>query len=216
MSKILGKVFLLALVSLFIFSSGAFAEPVSMQMAEDVARTHLRANNERERLAALTARKAFEKRSISTPDIIELKDEQTGEILAYVLGLTPKGFIVVSPDTDITPVIAYSFKGNFPLEDFRDNVLLHMVTWDMENRIEAIPILPDELKEKNNGLWEEVPVGRKLVFGCTGKGHTRMGPYLTTYLGSRGFSDYKVDTIFIVLGILTMPNITVVIYSPAS
>jgi len=38
------------------------------------------------------------------PDIIELQDDQTGETLAYVLGLTPKGFIVVSPDTDITPL----------------------------------------------------------------------------------------------------------------
>ena len=180
MSKILGKVFLLALVSLFIFSSGAFAEPVSMQMAEDVARTHLRANNERERLAALTAQKAFDKRSISTPDIIELKDEQTGEILAYVLGLTPKGFIVVSPDTDITPVIAYSFKGNFPLEDFQDNVLLHMVTWDMENRLEAIPILPDELKEKNNDLWEKY-LSAENSFLDTQVRATTYGSYLTTY-----------------------------------
>ena len=54
MDKMLGKVFLLSLVSLFIFSSGVFAEPVSLQMAEDVARTHLRANNEREKCLART------------------------------------------------------------------------------------------------------------------------------------------------------------------
>jgi hypothetical protein len=180
MSKILGKVFLLAVISLFIFSSGVFAKPVSMQMAEDVARTHLRANNERERLAALTAQKVFENRSISTPDIIELQDNQTGEILAYVLGLNPEGFIVVSPDTDITPVIAYSFKGNFPLEDFQDNVLLHMVTWDMENRLEAIPILPDELKEKNNDLWEKY-LSAENSFLDTQVRATTYGPHLTTY-----------------------------------
>ena len=179
MGKMLGKVFLLAVVSLFIFSSGAFAEPVSLQMAEDVARTHLRANNERERLAALTARKVFEKRSISMPDIIELQDDQTGETLAYVLGLTPKGFIVVSPDTDITPVIAYSFKGNFPLEDFQDNVLLHMVTWDMENRLEAIPIVSDELKEKNNDLWEKY-LSAENSFIETQVRATQYGPYLDT------------------------------------
>jgi hypothetical protein len=179
MSKILGKVFLLAFVSLFIFSSGAFAKPVSMQMAEDVARTHLSANNERERLAALTARKAFDKRSISTPDIIELKDEQTGEILAYVLGLTPEGFIVVSPDTDITPVIAYSFKGSFPLEDFQDNVLLHMVTRDMENRLEAIPIVSDEFKEKNNDLWEK-HLSAESSFLDAQASATKYGSYLKT------------------------------------
>ena len=179
MSKILGKVFLLAVVSLFIFSSDAFPEPVSMQMAEDVARTHMRANNERERLAALTARKAFDKRSISMPDIIELKDEQTGEILAYVLGLNPEGFIVVSPDTDITPVIAYSFKGNFSLKDLQDNVLLHMVTRDMENRLEAIPILPDELKEKNNDLWEKYLLAENSFLDAQVRA-TRYGPYLDT------------------------------------
>jgi len=120
------------------------------------------------------------KRSISVPDIIELQDDQTGETLAYVLGLTPKGFIVVSPDTDITPVIAYSFKGNFPLEDFQDNVLLHMVTWDMENRLEAIPILPDDLKEKNNDLWEEYLLSEN-SFLDTQVRATQYGPYLTTY-----------------------------------
>lgn len=180
MSKMLGKVFLLAVVSLFIFSSGVFAAPVSLQMAEEVALTLLRANNERERLAALTTRKVFEKRSISMPDIIELRDDQTGEPFAYVLGLNPKGFIVVSPDTDITPVIAYSFKGNFPLEDFQDNVLLHMVTWDMENRLEAIPILPDDLKEKNNDLWEKY-LSAENSFLDTQVRATQYGPYLTTY-----------------------------------
>lgn len=67
MSKMFRKVLLLTPLSLFIFSSGVFAEPVSLQMAEDVACTRLRANNECERLAALKSRKAFDNRSISTP-----------------------------------------------------------------------------------------------------------------------------------------------------
>ena len=179
MGKMFREVFLLALVSLFIFSSGAFAEPVSLQMAEDVARTHLRANNEREKLASLQKRKVFEKRSISMPDIIELQDDQTGETLAYVLSLKPKGFIVVSPDTDIPPVIAYSFEGNFPLEEFQDNVLLHMVTWDMENRLEAIPIVSDAFKEKNNELWEKY-LSAEDSFIDTQVGATQYGPYLET------------------------------------
>jgi len=179
MGKMLGKHLLSVLVSLFIFSSGAFAEPVSLQMAEDVARTHLRANNERERLASLQKRKVFEKRSISMPDIIELQDDQTGETLAYVLGLSPKGFIVVSPDTDITPVIAFSFADNFPLEEFQDNVLLHMVTWDMENRLKAIPIVSDDFKEKNNDLWERYLSAEDSFLGRLVRA-TQYGPYLKT------------------------------------
>ena len=205
MDKMLGKVFLLSLVSVYIFSSGAFAEPVSLQMAEDVARTHLRANNERERLAALTTRKAFDKRSISTPDIIELQDDQTGETLAYVLGLNPEGFIVVSPDTDITPVIAYSFKGNFPLEDFQDNVLLHMVTRDMGNRLEAIPIAPDALKEKNNDLWEKYLSAEDSFLGTLVRA-AKYGPYLNTTWdqgsdSSGGYNDYcPWDPAYFILG----------------
>ena len=58
----------------FIFSSGVFAAPVSLQMAEDVARTHLRVNNKRKKLASLKKRKVFEKRSVSMLDIIELQN----------------------------------------------------------------------------------------------------------------------------------------------
>ncbi|NQT57306.1 MAG: C10 family peptidase, partial [Desulfobacteraceae bacterium] len=205
MGKTIRNFLLLTFASLFIFSSGVFAEPVSLQMAEDVARTHLRANNERERLAALTARKVFEKRSISMPDIIELQDDQTGETLAYVLGLTPKGFIVVSPDTDITPVIAYSFKGNFPLKDFQDNVLLHMVTWDMENRLEAIPIAPDALKEKNKDLWEKYLLAEN-SFLDTQVRATTYGPYLDTTWDQGdpvkgGYNDYcPLDPVYLNLG----------------
>lgn len=194
MGKMLGKVLLVALVSLFIFSSGVFATPVSLQMAEEVARTHLSANNERERLASLKKRKVFEKRSISMPDIIELRDDQTRETFAYVLGLSPKGFIVVSPDTDITPVIAYSFEGNFPLEEFQGNVLLRMVTWDMENRLEAIPIVSDALKEKNNDLWERYLSAEDSFLGTLVRA-TTYGPYLNTtwdqgnYLFG-GYNDY--------------------------
>ena len=86
---------------------------------------------------------------------------------------------MVSPDTDITPVIAYSFKGNFPLEEFQDNVLLHMVTWDMENRLKAIPIVPDALKEKNNGLWEKYLSADDSFLGTLVRA-TQYGPYLNT------------------------------------
>ena len=179
MSKMFLKNCLLAFVSLVIFSSGAFAAPVSIQMAEDVAGTHLRVNNERERLAVLKTRKVFDKRSMSIPDIVELKDTQTGETLAYVLGLKPKGFIVVSPDTDITPIIAYSFQGNFPFENFKDNVLLHMVKRDMGNRIEAIPVVSKALKTKNNDLWEKYQLAENSFIDKRVRA-TVYGPYLET------------------------------------
>ena len=56
---------------------------------------------------------------------------QDNQVIAWVTELQPEGYIVTSADDRINPVIAYSFKGHFPLVDSKQNVLLHMVTWDM-------------------------------------------------------------------------------------
>jgi len=76
---------------------------------------------------------------------MQLRHEETGELLAYVFALEPKGFVVVSPDTDITPIIAYSFEGNFNWKDSEENVLLNMLTYDMRNRVEMIAVTPEDL-----------------------------------------------------------------------
>ena len=181
MRKIIKGWFLLPLLTIFAVSTIAFAEPVTLEMAQEVADTCLTAQNKIKDLALQKEGKQFlEQRSISTPQISELQEDKTGNMLAYVFGLKPKGFIVVSPDTDITPVLAYSFEGDFPLEDFKDNVLLHMVTWDMENRLKAIPIVSDELKEKNNELWDKYLSAEDSFLGGLVRA-TMYGPYLITY-----------------------------------
>ena len=69
--------------------------------------------------------------------IIEFKNEK-GITLAYIVNLDPKGFIAISTNTDITPIIAYSFNCNFPMDDDENNILYHMLKSDMELRLEAI------------------------------------------------------------------------------
>jgi len=95
----------------------------------------------------------------SVSETHELSDPATGRLLAYVLDLDPKGYVIVSPDTDITPVIAYSFRSNFVLEDSALNIPLHMVTWDMRNRLDAIPLLSRRVRHVNNQRWAKFKAG---------------------------------------------------------
>jgi len=69
-----------------------------------------------------------------------------------------------------------------------------MVTWDMENRIEAIPILPDDFKEKNNELWGKYLSAEDSFLGTLVRA-TTYGPYLDTtwdqgHPVSGGYNDY--------------------------
>jgi len=83
----------------------------------------------------------------------ELK--RKGRVIAHVLDLSPEGCIVLSSDTDIHPVIAYSFKGRFLMEDAPDNAFLHLLELDMGNRLDALPATSEKLKKKNSALWED-------------------------------------------------------------
>jgi len=81
------------------------------------------------------------------------KDDEGKEILAYIAELEPSGYVVVSPDTNIYPVIAYSYSGKFPFDPAKDNPMLDLVRWDMSNRLKAIPSLPAEKLSENENSW---------------------------------------------------------------
>jgi len=63
--------------------------------------------------------------------------------------------VVVSPDTDIAPVIAHSFNSDFSMEESDQNILLHLVTWDMSNRLKALPAVSQTVKDANSLLWDK-------------------------------------------------------------
>lgn len=99
---------------------------------------------------------------LQTSKIATIFDE-SGNILAYVLNLSPEGFIIVSADTDIKPIIAYSLKGKFSFSNRPDNVLLDIVKWDMKARIEALPFTPQSLKKQNSESWEQLLSGNVAI-----------------------------------------------------
>ncbi len=106
------------------------------------------------------------------------KDADREEVLGYVLELEPAGYVVIAPDTEIQPVIAYSYTGKFPFEERADNALLHLVKWDMENRLEALPLMSERDLSENEDKWYETakgPVKRERRYDDT------WGPYMTTW-----------------------------------
>ncbi len=166
-----------------------FSKPVTESTVEAVAATHLAIQDEVER-KILEKKGIKEYREHTISGTRELKDSETGEVLAYVLALEPKGFIVISSDTDIPPVIAHSFNCDFPLEAPEPNPLLDLVWWDMENRLDALPLISDGLKEENNRLWESYLLAEASFLGklaCT----TIYGPYLNTEWNQNSpYNDY--------------------------
>jgi hypothetical protein len=125
-----------------------FGEPISQDLAKRVGLTQV----------SILERNMAHK-GVLTPAAARTVAEvstlfgQQSQPLAYVINLNPKGYVVISPDTYIPPVIAYSADGKFPFEESKENVLLHLVVRDMENRLKAIPELSEVLKEKNRLAW---------------------------------------------------------------
>lgn len=130
----------------------AWGFPVSEEIAAHVGQVFLesqRPSSGRMRLFAETD--APDTHTLSVDTLHTLRSET--DTLAYVLELSPKGYIVLSADTRIRPIIAYSFESDFPFEA-DDNPLLDMVVWDMENRFAAIPVSPGAMTIENEVLWD--------------------------------------------------------------
>ena len=76
-------------------------------------------------------------------------------ILFYVFDLQPQGYIVVSADSNLPPVIAYSFTDNFQSDISKDNILLQMLKADIGLRLENVEKLPENIIKNRNALWSE-------------------------------------------------------------
>lgn len=148
MKKILGFVGILVLG----WANFAFGKPIDSDVAKKVATSHLYAEEQFFKKNPHLAPKVFTKgQGFSILESQALKKTK-GVPLAYIFDLAPEGYVAISSDTDIRPVIAYSFKGKFPIEESVENILLHLLTQDMENRVKALPITSQKLKQENNAL----------------------------------------------------------------
>ncbi len=162
------KLILTLLISCSYTSIGN-TKPVSIDNVQKVGQTKVKYEETKSGKQSSSWTKSnaiYTERSIK--EVREIIDKTSKKVLAYVLDLEPKGYVVISPDTDITPVIAHSLKSNFIMEDSPNNILLHMVTWDMQNRLKVIPLISTNIKDKNNILWDKYLDGKDFMPTGTG------------------------------------------------
>src|SRR4030043_267191 len=112
-----GTLFSICICLFLLCCSPVMAGPVGSQRAQKAAETFLKARNDR-------ASKGFSPLSVTSQagatGLREVRDD-SGAVLAYITELQPRGFIATSADTDITPIVAYSFRTSFPVDNDNKN-----------------------------------------------------------------------------------------------
>ena len=77
------------------------------------------------------------------------------EILFYITDLNPQGFVIVSANSNLYPVIAYSFTDDFSDDLANEKLFLDVLKTDVEFRLDSIKYLPTETIDQRNQVWRE-------------------------------------------------------------
>jgi hypothetical protein len=109
--------------------------------------------------------------------ISEIKDDYVNTTLSYVIYLDPKGFIVVTNDINLPPIISYSFSDEFG-QICQENMLLEILKTDISIRLKHVDKLSFDIKEKRHNLWKDYLSGSN-VFEQSSL-MTAIGPLLET------------------------------------
>ena len=142
MKKLIGTLIFILL------TLNAFAFQVNYEEASKVAAMKLQVSNHKE---------------LNIANVNEMIGEQ-GEILAYVFDLNPVGFIVISTDTDIAPIVAYSFRTDFSMEKSNFNQGYIFIEKGMTLQQEAIELIASDVKQANNEMWDKYLSGNEQYF----------------------------------------------------
>ncbi|MQY70477.1 hypothetical protein GH141_00920, partial [bacterium] len=134
---------------LLVFIGLLHAEPVGPETAAKVTETQIEIISQR--LVKVDYLGASYALSVNTMRPLYTRDKEG--LLAYVFELKPQGFIVVTANTDLVPVIAYSNNSSFPWDENPLNLLLHMLREDLRMRMAAREILPESVKVRYNTQW---------------------------------------------------------------
>lgn len=130
------QAFIVTSITLCLFSySVLMAEPVRFEHAQKAAETFLKMQNVHyesgPRLLSITD---------AEPTITDFREllSDDGTVLSYIAELGPCGFIATSADTNLTPIVAYSFKSSFPADEDKKNPLYRLLKEDMKLRVKAL------------------------------------------------------------------------------
>lgn len=115
-------------------------------------------------------------------DSIAILSDSKNEVIGYVAVLKPTGFIVISNNTEISPIISYSEKSKFYFVESSDNILLDLNRWDLEirNKNLMLNLTNDLAKGIDAGIeWNNYLLGN-IATKSVSQSKGILGPLLTT------------------------------------
>ncbi len=128
------------LVSVLIVPVTLHAGPVDMNTAAEVAKGKIASLNKAEM-------------SFVRTDALEFTNGQN-HLLFYLFRLQPTGYMVIAADDDLPPVIAYSFADDITEISVNRNPLLHLLTTDLEFRMNNIKNLASGIIQERKAEWQ--------------------------------------------------------------
>lgn len=140
-----GLFFVLALITLSL--NPAFSMPMDENLALNVGQTKLSEMDKDSEFNIMSSTKIF---SVSDKNL-----------LGYGLNLSPRGYIVIAADSDLPPIIAYSFTNDFGDTQSPKNPLLQLIRTDLTLRMQNIPNLPQEIITQRNQDWNTYISGNR-------------------------------------------------------
>jgi len=121
-----------------------------------------------------------------------LFNDPQGNTLFYVFELSPTGYMAVSADKYLPPVIAYSFTND--AGDLADdaNTLIHILKADLNMRLKNVQKLPQEILNGREDEWKAIlkgDAGKKSFQQWPPEGTTSTGGWLETNWTQDGVYD---------------------------
>lgn len=98
---------------------------------------------------------AFGKASLFSIVSIEIIG-QDDQVLCYLFRMQPAGFMIVTADDNLPPVIAYDFLSDFPYDNENENPILQMIRADINLRLANVSRLPESVIMKRNEEWQQL------------------------------------------------------------
>lgn len=148
----------ISIVDLLLCGSVVLAEPVDLSQVQRAADGFLRGRIVSARQAASESI-SVQGTAVVAVGVREVRND-AGTLLAYIVDLEPAGFVTVSADTDMAPVVAYSFRNPFPSGLDPRNPLYRMVREDMRLRRKVLAEHPERRDPEAARLWDAYSNGR--------------------------------------------------------
>ena len=76
--------------------------------------------------------------SYAIEKIEKLEDPKTQRLLAYLINIKPKGFLIISPDTALESIIAYSFHCDWDNTISNNNVIYALLALNINSKIKGL------------------------------------------------------------------------------